>query len=154
MYETSLSIFPRTAGFSPGATIPSRSTIQGSPWIREVGSNAVSHELSSPKSPSVTVGRVGRTELPPVQNKTVKNKNRRGHGHKTKNKVKKFKIIGNNANGIESKKQSFKNLIKNEEPTCFVLQETKCKRVGQLRVEGYQIFEVVRQNNKNLNKHK
>ena len=103
-----MSVLSRAAGFSPGPTIPSRSTIQGSPWIREVGRNEVSHELPSSKSPSVTVGRVGRTELSPVQGKTVKNKNRRGHGHKTKNKVKKFKIIGNNANGIESKKQSFK----------------------------------------------
>ena len=55
-------------------------------------------------------------------------------------------MLGNNANGIIGKKASFLNLIKNEKPTCFMLQETKVKKAGQFRVEGYQIFEYVRQN--------
>ena len=47
---------------------------------------------------------------------------------KTKKNDTHFKIIRTNANGISSKIDSLINLIKNDNPSCFVLQETKLKR--------------------------
>ena len=71
-------------------------------------------------------------------------KTRRGYGRKNKKITKKFKIWGSNANGILSKQESFNNFLDTEKPCCFFLQETKCTRVGQFKVDGYQIFETVR----------
>ena len=62
-------------------------------------------------------------------------------GEKNKKITSNFKIICNNANGIMSKKESFNNLIKNESPTCFILQETKLRGSVPYKVSGYQIFE-------------
>ena len=52
-----------------------------------------------------------------------------------------LKIIGNNADGLFSKKESFQNLLNNEKPTCFLIQETKLKKEGRIKPEGYKIFE-------------
>ena len=76
-------------------------------------------------------------------------KTKRGYGRKRGRETSEnvnFKLIGNNANGILGKKESFLNLIKNEKPHCFMLQETKLRRKGQLKVDGYQIFDTVRDN--------
>ena len=66
-----------------------------------------------------------------------KRKTRRGNGRKNRINNNKFRIIGTNADGILSKKESFLNLIKNENPSCFMVQETKLKSTGQLKVKGY-----------------
>lgn len=55
-------------------------------------------------------------------------------------------MIGTNADGLATKKESFLNLIQNERPSCFMVQETKFKNVGQLKVKGYQLFERIRKN--------
>ena len=73
-------------------------------------------------------------------------KTRRGKGRRKKNESKsnKFTIIGTNADGLMSKKESFANLIENNKPSCFMIQETKVKSTGQIKVKGYQVFESVR----------
>ena len=76
--------------------------------------------------------------------KHVKKKTRRGLGKKNIRKSNKFTIVGTNADGISTKKESFLNLIQNEKPSCFMVQETKLKKIGQLKVKGYQLFESVR----------
>ena len=82
-----------------------------------------------------------------VDNQHDKNKKtRRGSGRKNKINNNRFRIIGTNADGILSKKESFLNLIKNENPSCFMVQETKLKSTGQLKVKGYQLFESIRKN--------
>ena len=60
----------------------------------------------------------------------------------------KFKVLGTNANGISSKLESFNNLIAKEKPACFMLQETKLKRTGKIKMRGYQIFETARKKKK------
>ena len=57
-------------------------------------------------------------------------------------------ICGTNANGIKSKKESFKNLLNNKEPHVFMIQETKLSRENQIQCENYEVFERVRKNKK------
>ena len=86
-------------------------------------------------------------DIPIKANKVRNSKhNRRGYGQRNKAKTTNFSILCNNANGIMSKKESFLNLIKNEKPSCFILQETKLQNTGKLKIEGYQVFELVRKN--------
>ena len=63
-----------------------------------------------------------------------------------KNIMTKLKVIGTNANGLKSKKESFINLLKTDCPQVFMIQETKLKRKNQVRVEDYELFEKVRKN--------
>ena len=53
-----------------------------------------------------------------------------------------FTIVGVNAAGIKTKFKSFKHIIDSVNASCFVLQETKLKRKGWLKLEldGFQIF--------------
>ena len=69
---------------------------------------------------------------------------KRGNGRKNKKFKKKFKIWGSNANGIISKQDSLKDFLDIEKPSCFFIQETKCTRIGQVKVDGYQMFDTVR----------
>ena len=55
-------------------------------------------------------------------------------------------IFGTNSNGILGKKDSLLANIKKFQPGAFLLQETKVSRKGQLKVQNYEIFEVVRPN--------
>ena len=62
-----------------------------------------------------------------------------------------MKIIGINAAGLSSKFESFENLLKNENPSIFCLQETKMKRINQIQTESskhFTIYELNRQNSK------
>ena len=76
-------------------------------------------------------------------------RNKRGYGKKSKskNKVNNFKILGNNPNGISSKRKSFQNLLNLEKPSVFTLQETKLRNSGKFRIKGYTIFEGNRKSN-------
>ena len=53
---------------------------------------------------------------------------------------------GTNANGINSKKESLKNLLNTDEPHVIMVQETKLSRKNQIKLDDYQIFERVRKN--------
>ena len=55
-------------------------------------------------------------------------------------------IFGTNANGILSKKDSLVSNIHQLQPAVFFIQESKVSRKGQLKIENYEIFEVVRPN--------
>ena len=72
-----------------------------------------------------------------VLNSDKKRKTRRGKGGKYKQDDYNFKLLGTNANGLSSKKKSFLDLIKKEEPMCFLVQETHFKREGSFKIKGY-----------------
>ena len=59
----------------------------------------------------------------------------------------KFTIFGTNCNGVL---QKYDSLIKNVDlykPGVIFLQETKVKRKGQIKIENYQTFEIIRTEN-------
>ena len=57
-------------------------------------------------------------------------------------------MIGTNANGILSKKDSLMQIIDQLKPSVICLQETKVIRKGTLKIQDYEIFENVRSKNK------
>ena len=54
-------------------------------------------------------------------------------------------IMGTNANGIKSKKESLFSLINLLQPSIITIQESFMKKPGQIKIPGYQIFEKVRE---------
>jgi hypothetical protein len=70
--------------------------------------------------------------------KIIKSKKKAG------NKV--LTIFGTNCNGILGKKDSLLTNIQHFQPGVFFLQETKVGRKGQIKIDNYEIFEVVREN--------
>ena len=99
-------------------------------------------------------------ELPRTKNvakpkKSVKTHNRRGWGKKLKRKTFKekanehiFSLFGSNANGLKAKVDSLKHNIKLfNRPSCINIQESKLKSPGTIKLDGYQIFEKVRNGN-------
>ena len=73
--------------------------------------------------------------------KSVKNSKSK---KKARNKV--LTIFGTNCNGILGKKDSLLTNIQHFQPGVFFLQETKVGRKGQIKIDNYEIFEVVREN--------
>ena len=56
-----------------------------------------------------------------------------------------FSIFGSNANGINGKMDSLReNINFFNKPTCINIQETKLRFTATVKLEGYQIFENVR----------
>ena len=82
--------------------------------------------------------------MKPRNSNKPKNKVKPKHKSKTKSKV--LTIFGTNVNGILGKKESLVTNIQYFQPGVFFLQETKVSRKGQIAVENYEIFEVVRPN--------
>lgn len=54
-------------------------------------------------------------------------------------------VIGANCAGLKPKLPTFKKVISDLEPGLFFLQETKMRVAGQFQLEGYKIFEQVRE---------
>ena len=82
-------------------------------------------------------------EKPPSSNKGKPRKTRRGK-RKNRKITEKLTIIGTNANGLSTKKESLVHLLASENPQGFMIQETKMRRKNQLKISGYQLFERVR----------
>ena len=55
---------------------------------------------------------------------------------------KEFTVIGTNANGILSKKDSLFQIINHLKPSVICLQETKLKRKGILKIQDYEILKI------------
>ena len=85
--------------------------------------------------------------------KSSKGKQRRGHKRKyNKNNSnnsnhENFTVIGQNAASLVSKKESLMLSINCLKPSVIVIQESKLKKVGMIKLPGYQIFEKLRTNN-------
>ena len=86
------------------------------------------------------------------KSKLLRNKTRRGWGNKNKRKMYKnsqnqtyFSIFASNANGIKGKIDSLRTNVNIFQPSCIILQETKLRFPGTIKIEGYQIFENLRE---------
>ena len=53
-------------------------------------------------------------------------------------------FVGVNANGLKSKKTSLKKLVVETGAAVVMIQETKFKNPGNIRLEGFKIFERIR----------
>ena len=53
-------------------------------------------------------------------------------------------MIGTNANGLNSKRDSLNNILESEKPHVFMVQETKMKRMNQWTINGYELYEKIR----------
>ena len=77
-------------------------------------------------------------------------KTRRGYGKKTKSKQDKgilnikLGLLGTNSNGISNKIESLKHAIGVFQPSIVTLQETKVRKLGSVKLRGYQVFEKIR----------
>ena len=70
----------------------------------------------------------------------LRRKIRRGGGGKNKtNNGKKscFSILAANANGLRGKFDSLKNNINHFSPSCIIIQESKLRKSGSLKLKGY-----------------
>ena len=61
------------------------------------------------------------------------------------NKTLKFSVMGTNAAGLSSKVDSLVQNIKVfNNPSCIVIQETKMRKYGTVKLSNYQVFEKIR----------
>ena len=75
---------------------------------------------------------------------------RRGRGESKKlNNLKNINLtlIGNNTAGLTGKLDSLKRLIQVRTPGVVMLQETKRKKEGKVKLPGFTVFEKLRENN-------
>ena len=66
-----------------------------------------------------------------------------GGGGKNRKNIS-FSILAANANGLKGKFDSLKNSINHFSPSCVIIQESKLRKHGTLKLKGYQIFELTR----------
>ena len=60
-------------------------------------------------------------------------------------KHQKFSIFGSNSNGLKGKLDSLKSSLEFfQKPSCVNIQETKLRSKGTVKLEGYQVFEKIR----------
>ena len=71
-------------------------------------------------------------------------KTRRGKRKGAKNVIKSLRFLGVNAAGLRAKLMSFKNVLFDLKPSVFLIEETKFKDCGKLKLENYVIYELVR----------
>ena len=74
---------------------------------------------------------------------TVKNC-RRGKRNNAKNMSSSLRFLGVNAAGLGSKMTTFKKILFELKPSVFFVQETKLRNEGRLKLENYQMFELIR----------
>ena len=75
------------------------------------------------------------------RNRTRQLKKRKFNNKCVSNNVSMFSIVGQNAAGILSKKNSLSSLMKKLLPSIGLFQETKVRKPGMIKIPGNQIFE-------------
>ena len=73
--------------------------------------------------------------------KIAKKKQTRRSKPKRQQIYEKLKIVGTNANGIMSKKESLTSVLTIEKPQVFMIQETKSGKPNQMKIDGYELYE-------------
>ena len=73
-------------------------------------------------------------------------KTKRGKRKSLKPFCKNLRFLGVNAAGLGSKMMTFKKVIHELKPSVFLVQETKFKECGKLKIDNFIIYELVRQN--------
>ena len=79
--------------------------------------------------------------------KYKKHRRKRKQSHNI-SKKQQFSFMNCNASSLKSKLKSFENVLKNENPAVFCLQETHFRRPGMIKVHGieeFEIFELIRE---------
>ena len=84
-----------------------------------------------------------KQSIPPQRLLKEKGKGKKRQ-RKPKNIRSKLNVCGTNANGINSKKESLRNLLYTDKPHVFMIQETKLGRKKQFKLDDYEIFEKAR----------
>ena len=84
-----------------------------------------------------------RNEIRLNVNKTKKLNKRRKRKNK-KSFKRSVRFLGVNSAGIRSKLTSFKNVLNELKPIVFYVEETKLKDEGKLKLDNYDVFELVR----------
>ena len=74
-----------------------------------------------------------------------KNRTKRGKGGKREQSL---NIFSTNAAGLRNKLQSFKNELNHTNAGIFTIQETHFKKKGTLKIQGFEIFEAIRDKEK------
>ena len=92
-------------------------------------------ELSTIKNPETK--KSGRLSARVLKNKK---KRKKKHRSQRNTKISKLLVCGTNANGINSKKESIRNVLNADNPQVFMIQETKLSRKNQFRLDDYEIF--------------
>ena len=69
---------------------------------------------------------------------------RRGKRKKAKNITSSLRFLGINSAGLGSKMMTFKKILSELKPSVFFIEETKFKNEGKLKIENYQVFELMR----------
>ena len=92
---------------------------------------------------------MNRKKVTKIISKKVK-KERKFKGARGKRKSKKcleksLRILGVNAAGLKPKMLTFKKVVSELKPAIVLLEETKLKHIGQIKVENFEMFELVRQ---------
>ena len=80
-----------------------------------------------------------------IQNKT-KQRKQRGRRKSKRNFEHFLRFLGINAAGLASKIMTFKKVVNELSPAVFLIEETKFKNEGKLKIENYHIFERIRRN--------
>ena len=75
----------------------------------------------------------------------IRKKIRRGWGDRKNRKTTIFSILAANANGLKGKIDSLKNCVKHFDPSCILIQESKLRKNGSVKLKGFQTFELNRQ---------
>ena len=69
---------------------------------------------------------------------------RRGKRNNAKQLSSSLRFLGVNAAGLGSKMTTFKKVLSELKPSVFFVQETKLRNEGRLKLENYQVFELIR----------
>ena len=79
-----------------------------------------------------------------AQDLPLRRRIRRGWGGKKRN-IMNFSMLATNSNGLKGKIESLKNNINFFKPSCILIQESKLRSYGSIKLNGYQIFELNRE---------
>ena len=71
---------------------------------------------------------------------------RRGKRKTSKHVSKNLRFLGVNAAGLKSKLLTFKKVLFELQPSVFFIEETKFKNSGKIKIDNYDIFELIRTN--------
>ena len=73
-------------------------------------------------------------------------KTKRGRRNRSNNISKSLRFLGVNAAGLKSKLLTFKKVLTELKPSVFFIEESKYREEGKLKLNNFNIFELVREN--------
>ena len=128
--------FEEEQGFQQSAFFRSALSSHTQPEHNSISHTAIDGSTS-------TGSKSNKRETKWVQKKPKLNKRiRRGWGKNGKSVS--FSIFSSNANGLKGKLESLKNNINQFQPSCIMVQESKLRNKGSIKLNGYQTFELNR----------